>query len=110
MRKKVELSTTIAPRETAIGAHSPAISSGVSNIAISIPSKASGEIGTTVSSTPRQNSFLPALRAEAISRISPYTSGRLLRISSITVPTAPVAPTTANDGFLLIVQFLHIQL
>ena len=71
MRKAPELSTTTAPRFAAIGAHSAEISSGTSNIAISMPSKASGESATTVSSSPRQVNFLPALRADAIRRISP---------------------------------------
>ena len=71
MRNAPELSTTTAPRSAAIGAHSALISSGTSNIAISIPSKASGESATTVNSSPRQVNFLPALRAEAIRRISP---------------------------------------
>ena len=71
MRNAPELSTTTAPRLAAIGAHSAEISSGTSNIAISIPSKASGESATTVSSSPRHINFLPALRADAIKRISP---------------------------------------
>ena len=71
IRNAPELSTTTAPRCAAIGAHSAEISSGTSNIAISIPSKASGESATTVSSSPRQINFLPALRADAIRRISP---------------------------------------
>ena len=71
MRNAPELSTTTAPRDAAIGAHSAEISSGTSNIAISIPSKASGESATTVSSSPRHISFLPALLADAINLISP---------------------------------------
>ena len=109
MRKAPELSTTTAPREAAIGAHSAEISSGTSNIATSMPSKDSGVNATTVSSSPRHINFFPALRADAIKRISPHTSGRSDKIPSITVPTAPVAPTTASDGFLLIARFLHTQ-
>ena len=71
IRNAPELSTTTAPRAAAIGAHSAEISSGTSNIAISIPSNASGERATTVNSSPRQINFLPALRADAIKRISP---------------------------------------
>ena len=109
IRNAPELSTHTAPRDAAIGAHSAETSSGTSNIATSIPSKASGESAKTVSSSPRQINFLPALRAEAMSRISPHTFSRLLKISSITVPTAPVAPTTASDGFLLIDRYRHKQ-
>ena len=110
IRNAPELSTTTAPREAAIGAHSAETSSGTSNIATSMPSNASGDNATTVSSSPRHLSFFPALRAEAIKRISPHTSGRSDKMLSITVPTAPVAPTTASDGLLLIVLCRHIQL
>ena len=108
MRNAPELSTTTAPRDAAIGAHSAEISSGTSNIATSMPSKLSGVRATTVNSSPRHISFLPALRADAINRISPQTSGRSDKIPSMTVPTAPVAPTTASDG-LLIDQSPHKQ-
>ena len=43
IRNAPELSTAIAPRDTAIGAHSAEISSGTSNIAMSTPSKNSGD-------------------------------------------------------------------
>ncbi|CAB4999943.1 unannotated protein [freshwater metagenome] len=108
MRNAPELSTTTAPRDAAIGAHSAETSSGTSNIATSIPSNASGESATTVNSSPRHINFLPALRADAIKRISPHTSSRSDKIPSITVPTAPVAPTTASDGFF-IVRYRHKQ-
>ena len=45
-----ELSTATAPRWAAIGAQISEISSGTSNIAISMPSNASGVSSTTVSS------------------------------------------------------------
>ena len=114
IRKAAELSTTTAPRSTAMGAHSAETSSGTSNIATSMPSNASGDSATTVNSSPRHINFLPALRADAINRISPHTSLRSDKMLSMTVPTAPVAPTTASDGFfelffLLIGQFLHIR-
>jgi hypothetical protein len=106
----------MAPRAAAIGAHSAETSSGTSNIATSMPSKASGERATTVSSSPRHTNFFPALRAEAIRRISPQTSLRSDKMLSITVPTAPVAPTTASEGFfatfltfLLIALYLRKQ-
>ena len=52
IRKAAELSTTTTPFAAAIGPHSAEISSGTSNMAMSIPSKASGERATTVSSLP----------------------------------------------------------
>ena len=48
--KAPELSTATAPRSTAIGAQISDTSSGTSNIAISMPSNASGASSTTVSS------------------------------------------------------------
>ena len=50
--KAPELSTATAPRSTAIGAQTSEISSGTSNIAMSMPSNASGASSTTVSSWP----------------------------------------------------------
>src|ERR1035437_520322 len=106
--KAPELSTTTAPCATAIGAHCAAISSGTSNIATATPSKASAATSWTTTSSPRTLRTLPAQRAEARSRISPQTSERWLRMLSMTVPTVPVAPTTARVGLrLLIVRYLH---
>ena len=98
IRKAPELSTATAPRAAATGAHCAEISSGTSNMATSMPSKASTERATTSVSRPRTISFRPAERGEAISLISPQTSSRVDSRSSITVPTAPVAPTTASAG------------
>jgi hypothetical protein len=52
----------------------------------------------TSTSSPRTFSRLPADRSEAIRRISPQTFIRVDSRLSITVPTAPVAPTTAREG------------
>jgi hypothetical protein len=98
IRKAPELSTTVAPFATAIGAHSADTSSGTSNMATSTPANAFSDSATTVTSWPRTRSFLPADRGDAMSRISPQASSRIDRIVSITVPTAPVAPTTARVG------------
>src|SRR5665647_2692104 len=108
IRKAPELSTTTAPCDTAMGAHCAAISSGTSNMATSTPSKASEVISWTTTSSTRTLRTLPAERAEARRRISPQTSERWLRMLSMTVPTVPVAPTTARVGLrLLIVRYLH---
>ena len=98
IRKAPELSTATAPRAAATGAHCAETSSGTSNMATSMPSNASSDSATTSVSRPRTVSCRPADRAEAISRISPQTSSRVDSRSSITVPTAPVAPTTASEG------------
>ena len=67
-------------------------------MATSMPSKASSDSAITSVSRPRTVSRRPAERGEAISLISPQTSSRVESRSSITVPTAPVAPTTASVG------------
>ena len=110
IRKAPELSTATAPLEAAIGAQISEISSGTSNIAISIPSKDSGVSSTTVSSSPCTKIFLPADLAEAISLISPQMFSRLLMMSIMAVPTAPVAPTKARFALAISVQFQRKQL
>jgi hypothetical protein len=96
------LSTTTAPRAAATGAHSADTSSGTSNMAMSTPSNAAADSTWTATSAPRTGSRRPALRGEATSRMSPHGSrpaaAHSLRMDSITLPTAPVAPTTASTG------------
>ena len=67
-------------------------------MATSTPSKASSDRATTSTCSPRTASLRPAERGEAIRRISPQMSACWDRIWSMTVPTAPVAPTTASVG------------
>jgi hypothetical protein len=99
IRNAPELSTATAPLAAAIGAHFRETSSGTSNMATSTPSKTSGASARTVSSAPRTVIRLPAERGEAISRTSPHGHDvRWLRMSIITEPTAPVAPTSASVG------------
>jgi len=98
IRNAPELSTATTPRLAAAGAHTAEISSGTSNMATSMPSNASCEMATTSVSRPLTISRRPAERGEAISLISPQTFARVDSRSSITVPTAPVAPTTASAG------------
>src|SRR5262249_45367582 len=86
----------------ATGAHRADTSSGTSNMAIRTPSNAASDSARTSTSRPRTASRRPALRGEAISRISPHGSrpaaAQSVRMDSITEPTAPVAPTTASTG------------
>src|SRR6516165_1945462 len=98
MRNAPELSTATAPRAAATGAHAAETSSGTSNMATSTPSKTSSASATTSVSWPRTGSCRPAERGDATSRMSPHTSSLVDSRSSITVPTAPVAPTTASTG------------
>src|SRR5690348_13802257 len=98
MRNAPELSTATAPRAAATGAHAADTSSGTSNMATSTPSKTSSARATTSVCWPRTLRRRPADRGDATSRISPHTSSLVESRSSITVPTAPVAPTTAKTG------------
>src|SRR5215467_10248715 len=98
MRNAPELSTTTAPRAAATGPQRADTSSGTSNMATSTPSKTSADSACTSVCLPRTLSRRPAERGEATSRISPQTSSLVDSRSSITVPTAPVAPTTASVG------------
>jgi len=92
-------STTIAPRRTAWGTKSRAISSGVLAIARFTPSKDSGLSSSTRYFSPAKRISLPAERAEARNLIR--WKGNLRSSSSwrMIVPTAPVAPTTATDSY-----------
>ena len=98
IRNAPELSTATAPRAAAIGAHCAETSSGTSNIATSTPSNTSGPAPGR--RPPRRARAAPCPRtgARPSSRISPQTSSRVDRMPSMTVPTAPVAPTTASVG------------
>ena len=58
-------------------------------------------INKDASKSNEQIALLNNQATEATSRISPHTSLRVESRSSITVPTAPVAPTTANVGLPL---------
>ena len=102
MRKAPLLSTATTPLLAAIGAHLAETSSGTSNMATSTPSNASSVNSSTTTSWPRTCKTFPAERLDASNLMSPQTSGRVESKSSITVPTAPVAPTTAKVGFLAI--------
>src|SRR5208283_4802099 len=65
MRKALELSTTTAPAAAAIGLHSREILAGVLERTISTPENALAEIAWIGCFSPRNQTDLPALRAEA---------------------------------------------
>src|SRR3954454_19127111 len=91
-RKADELSTTTAPASTNFCAHAREVDAPAENSAMSKPwieSSLSARIVTPPSS-------LPALRSEANGTISAAGKPRSLSLASMTVPTAPVAPTTAT--------------
>src|SRR3954452_22701518 len=92
----LELSTTTAPARAASGLYSREIAAGVLESTMSTPSKApalSGSIGYVL---PANSTDLPALRGEARNLIEPTGKFRSSKRRVITLPTAPLAPTTAT--------------
>ena len=95
-RKADELSTTSAPLLAAIGDQCRDVPPPAENNASGTPSNTSGAISTTVCSSPRNRTVLPALRAEATGTSSCTGKARCSSTRSISAPTMPVAPTTAT--------------
>ncbi len=93
IRHLEELSTTIAPASTNRGAHSPDVAPPAEKIARSKPWIVSSDSGWT---TRPPSSSRPAERSDANGTISRAGNARSRRSRSITVPTCPVAPTTAT--------------
>src|SRR5271166_5059655 len=93
IRQREELSTTTAPAAAKRGAHSPEVAPPAENRATSKPLIDS-------SSNPRTwrppSSSLPTERAEAKGTTSRAGKCRSRSSASISVPTCPVAPTTAT--------------
>ena len=98
MRNAPELSTATTPCLAAAGAQAADTSSGTSNIATSAPVEDLVAERGDLQFLTTDLSLVPAERGEATRRISPQTSALVDSRSSITVPTAPVAPTTASVG------------
>ena len=101
-RNALELSTTTQPALAAMGANSFEMLPPALNSAMSMPLNESFVSSLTAMSVPRNLSFLPTERAEA-SRVSlPAGKLRFSSVLIISMPTAPVAPTTATCGFRFI--------
>ena len=96
MRKAEVLSTTTAPASTAAGANRRLRLPPAEDSTRSMPSKDSAVSSCTVRLSPRKSMRRPAERLEASSRSSFTGKSRSARISSMTWPTAPVAPMTAT--------------
>ncbi len=100
MRNAEELSMTVAPARTAMGANFFEMALPAENSAMSTPSKLASVSSCTRSGAPRNVSSLPAERAEAYSRSEASGKARRSRHPIISTPTAPVAPTIATTGGL----------
>src|SRR5579883_1390113 len=85
-----------------MGAYSFAMLPPALNRAMSIPSKLSRVNSATVWVSFRNLSFLPTDRALASSVSFPTGNWRFSSVLSISMPTAPVAPTTATCGLRFI--------
>src|SRR5580692_11553397 len=93
MRKADELSITVAPARTAIGAKRLDVAPPAENSAISTPSKLDSVSSCTARAASPNGRLLPAERAEANRRSSRSGKRRRSRQRISSTPTAPVAPT-----------------
>src|SRR5271154_5143141 len=105
IRNALDLSTTIAPALTAIGANSRDWSAPAENSAISMPWNELASSFSMVIVSPAKVPVLPADRADAYARSSRTGNLRCSRIFRVVWPTAPVAPTTAIRCPLAIARF-----
>ncbi len=84
------------PAFAAIGLNSREIDAGVLESTMSTPWNASAERGSIVYVFPANSIDFPALRSEARNLIDPTGNFRSWSSRTITLPTAPLAPTTAT--------------
>ena len=96
---------TTAPASTTMGASLRLISPLTEMKAMSTPSKEASVVSSTTSSWPRTTMHLPAERWEASSFTDSTGKPRWSRILRNSVPTAPVAPTTAILGLSTLVSY-----
>ena len=102
MRNALELSTTTQPALAAMGANAFEMLPPALNSAMSTPAKESSVSSVTATSAPLNLSCLPTERAEASNVSFPTGNCRFSRVLIISMPTAPVAPTTATCGLAFI--------
>src|ERR1041384_6009698 len=102
IRNALELSMTMQPFFAAMGAKSLEMPAPALNNAMSMPLKESLVSSLTVMSCPRNLSFFPTERADASNVNFPTGKLRFSSVLIISMPTAPVAPTTATCGLRFI--------
>ena len=93
------MSITFVPTAANFGAHSKEVSPPAENKAISGCKATASSKVTTVNSLPLYDNFFPADLAEATGISSVIGKLRSSNTFNITVPTIPVAPTTATFIF-----------
>src|SRR5947208_2307233 len=98
MRNADELSTTVAPARTAMGAKRFEVLPPAENSAMSTPLKLCSFNSRTGRRWPRNASILPAERAETNSGSTDNGKARSSRQRINSTPTAPVGPTIATTG------------
>ena len=106
IRNAEELSITTAPAAAAAGANSSEMPPPALKRARSMPEKESGLSSFTACSRSRKRSVLPTERAEAKRLNSPICKSLCSKHLSISSPTAPVAPTMAIWGVLVMINRL----
>jgi len=107
MRQALELSMTTAPASAKRGARTFDVAPPAENRAMSMPVRSAAAASSTRMSRPRHGNVVPAERAEARKRTSESGKSRSSSRRRITVPTWPVAPTTATTGLRLISALLR---
>ncbi len=98
IRNAFDLSITVAPALTIIGAYSFDCAEPAEQKAMSTPLNAPGSIRWIVTGSLRNVTVLPTDRSEANARSSRTGNFRSSRIRSVVCPAAPVAPTTAMQS------------
>ena len=96
IRQAEELSMTMAPPATNLGANSLEAAAPPEKRAMSTPATSAVAASSTTTSSPRKAIRRPAEREVAKSLRSSTGNSRSSRIARITVPTWPVAPRTAT--------------
>ncbi len=97
MRQALELSMTSAPASAKRGAWAREPVAPAEKSATSTPAGSAVATSSTTTEWPPKSIEVPAERAVANRRSSRMGNERSARISSMTVPTWPVAPTTARE-------------
>ena len=98
IRQALELSMTTAPASANRGAWAREPVAPAENSAIWMPAGSAVATSSTTISRPSTSIVEPAERAVANRRSSRIGNARSTRMSRITVPTWPVAPTTATEN------------
>ena len=109
IRQADELSITMTPAAAYFGASTLDDAPPAENSAMSMPVRSAVSASSTRISVPRHGNVVPADRSDAKNRTCCIGKSRSSSSRRMTVPTWPVAPTTATTGLRLIFRTLRKQ-